>query len=169
MAKYEYGTSPKKINPKQKPKPKKTETNKKGDVGAAAHSRPNKKQKPQKKKTSKLKVTIYIIIGFAITFAISYRNSTINENFNKVQTLKKDLSILEQESDQLKVNIESNLNLKQLEQLAKEQLGMQKLQDTQKIYITLPKKDYVEPASEEVKIQEEKNIFQIIVDLLNGI
>ena len=32
---------------------------------------------------------------------------------------------------------------------------MQKISDAQKIYVTLPKKDYVEPASEQVVMQEE--------------
>ncbi len=46
--------------------------------------------------------------------------------------------------------------------MAKEKLGMQKLENSQKVYVNLPKKDYIESASEEVVVQEELNIWQKI-------
>ena len=95
---------------------------------------------------------------------ISYRNSQINESFNQVQTLKKQLAALEKENEQTKVNIENSQNLSFIEQEAKTKLGMQKLTNKQTVYINLPKKDYVESASEEVKIEKEKNWFEEFVD-----
>ena len=50
--------------------------------------------------------------------------------------------------------------------MAKEKLGMQKLTNKQTLYVSLPKKDYVEAASEEVKKEEDKNWFQKMVDSL---
>ena len=97
---------------------------------------------------------------------ISYRNSQINEKFNQVQTLKRELSSLQKENEQLKVTIENSLNLNTIEKLAKEKLGMQKLTNKQTIYISLPKKDYVESASEEVVIEKEKNWFEKLVDTI---
>ena len=41
---------------------------------------------------------------------------------------------------------------------------MQKLTNKQTVYVTLPKKDYVEPATEEVIKTENKNWFQEFVD-----
>ena len=52
--------------------------------------------------------------------------------------------------------------MKNIEQMAKEMLGMQKLDNSQKVYINLPKKDYIESASEEVVIEENLNIWQKI-------
>ena len=95
---------------------------------------------------------------------ISYRNSQINEKFSKVQTLKRELSAVQKENEQLKVSIENSLNLNNVEKVAKEKLGMQKLTNKQTIYITLPKKDYVESASEEVIIEKDKNWFEQIID-----
>ena len=95
---------------------------------------------------------------------ISYRNSQINEKFSEVQTLKKELSSIQKENEQLKVSIENSLNLNTIEKLAKEKLGMQKLTNKQTVYVTLPKKDYVESASEEVVIEQEKNWFEEFVD-----
>ena len=46
---------------------------------------------------------------------------------------------------------------------------MQKLDDTQKIYVSLPKKDYVEPASEQVVVEEEKNWFESIIEKITNL
>ena len=84
---------------------------------------------------------------FAVLFAISYRNSLINENFAKIKTLKSDLAVIQKENGQLEINIENSLNLQNVEQSAKELLGMQKLNSSQSVYVNLPKEDYVEPAT----------------------
>ena len=73
------------------------------------------------------------------------------------------LATTQKENEQLQVNIENSLNLSNIEKTAKEKLGMQKLDNSQKIYVNLPKKDYVEPASEEVMIEEEKNWFEKLI------
>ena len=74
------------------------------------------------------------------------------------------LSSLEKENQQLKVNIENGLNLNNIEKLAKEKLGMQKLTNKQTLYVSLPKKDYVEAATEEVLIENEKSWFEQFVN-----
>lgn len=106
--------------------------------------------------------------GFIILFAISYRNSVINEKFSEIKSLKTNLAGIEKENEQLKVNIENNLNLKSIEQSAKEMLGMQKLNNTQTVYINLPKEDYVEPASEEIKKEDNLNWFEKIINIITG-
>ena len=101
---------------------------------------------------------------FVLLLTISYRNSQINEKFNQVQTLKRELSSLKKENEQLEVSIENSVNLNTIEKQAKEKLGMQKLTNKQTVYVSLPKKDYVESASEEVVIEKEKNWFEKFVD-----
>ena len=92
----------------------------------------------QKKKRTK--ATLVVIAIFAVLLTISYRNSKINEKFTEVQSLKKELSSLQKENEQLKVNIENSLNFNNIEKLAKEKLGMQKLTNKQTVYVSLPKK-----------------------------
>ena len=54
-----------------------------------------------------------------------------------------------------------------IEKEAKERLGMEKLTNKQTVYVTLPKKDYIESASEKVVIEEEdESWFQKILDLI---
>jgi len=128
-----------------------------------------KKEQEQKTKEKrqlkpKVKVVLYVLIGFGILFAISYRNSLITESFSKKEDMKKELSVIQKENAQLKINIQNSLNLANVEKSATSMLGMKKLDDSQKIYVSLPKKDYVEPASEQIVVTEEKGWFQKVMD-----
>lgn len=160
-SKYEYETSPRKLEPFNAPNKKITEVKKKN----ANNARNTKKQKETKK--LKFKVIMYLICAFTILFAISYRNAQIDENFNKVQNLKSELAAIEKENAQLEVSIESSLNLTNLEQQARSLLGMQKLTNRQTEYVSLPKTDYIEAASEQVVLEEEKGIFEAIGNYLS--
>lgn len=157
---YEYGTSPRKlesdVQKKKQPQKKKlkiVEDLPKQDV---------KISKQQKKRQTKM--TLLVMAIFAVLLTISYRNSQINEKFDHVQNLKKELSSIQKENEQLEVSIQNSVNYNTIEKLAKEKLGMQKLTNKQTVYVALPKKDYVEPASEEVVMEDEKNWLEQIID-----
>ena len=117
-------------------------------------------------KERQVKLTLIVIGIFILLLTISYRNSQINEKFTEIQSLKKELSATQKENEQLKVNIENNLNLNTVEKMAKEKLGMQKLTNRQTVYINLPKKDYVEPASEKIVKNSNENWFQKLTNKL---
>lgn len=162
-SKYQYETSPRKLEPdydvpKKKPTKKKTQ---------AKRGVSKKKQKELKKK--KIKTTMYVLIAFSIVFLLSYRNAKIDENFAVVRSLKEDLEAVEKENAQLEVSIESSLNLTNIEQQAKSLLGMQKLTSKQTEYIELPKTDYIEPAAEDVIIEEKKGLFETIGNFISQI
>ena len=158
--KYQYETSPRKLEPDYTPIRKK-KTPKKSTVKKVETTI---KSMPKKVKKQQTKTVIYVVIAFAVLFAISYRNSQIDESFAKIQDLKQELSELEKENMQLEISIENSTNLNNLEQQAKELLGMQKLSSKQTVYVNLPKSDYIEPASEKVVIKEDKSIFKSVVD-----
>lgn len=159
---YQYETSPKKLRPEYEVQKKYYQKKRSYQNKKNTNKRNTKKVKKQLKPRVKLMFSIGIC--FMILFAISYRNSLINESFNKKENLKKELSTLQKENEQLKVNIENTLNLNNIEQAAKETLGMQKLQNEQKIYVNLPKKDYVEPATEEIVIEDQTSWIQKIIN-----
>ena len=146
------------------PELKKKTYNKQKNV-ATENIQPAKKTKANVK--PKLKIVMLLIAGFSVLFAISYQNSLINESFNKKEQYKKEAEALSKTNQQMEVNIENSLNLKNIEQVAKEKLGMQKLSNNQKIYIKLPKVDYIAPATEQVIIEEDTGFFQKIVNGLS--
>ena len=103
----------------------------------------------------KLKIVVAFSIIFVFLFLIMYRNSKISESFSEINKLKTEISKVEKNNNQLEVSIQSSLNLYNVEQSAKELLGMQKLTNAQTIHISLPKKDYIEPSVEAVEIEED--------------
>ena len=161
-ANYEYGTNPRKLEPNEK----KAKVEKKAKIKVVKDVPRQEIKLSKEEKKKQFRVTITIIAIFALLLTISYRNSQINEKFSSVQSLKKELSALEKENEQLEVNIENGLNLNNIEKMAKEKLGMQKLTNKQTKYISLPKKDYTEPASEQVIIEEEKSWIDSLMELL---
>jgi len=150
---YQYETSPKKISQNNTRKPEIKKVSK----------------KTKKKTKSKLKVFVICLFAFLVSFAIIYKNSKINESFSKIQMLKTEITKLQKENDQLEIGIQNSLNLNNIEQSAKEMLGMEKLTNKQTIYISLPKKDYIEPKIEEVIIEEKTNIVSSIIEKIKNI
>ena len=161
-SRYEYSTSPRKLQPEYNPRKRAKKNNLK--VVKDLPRQEVKMTKEQKKRRKS--IALIVVAIFVVLLTVSYRNSQINEKFSQVQKLKKELSSIQKENEQLKVNIENSLNLNNVEKIAKEKLGMQKLTNRQTLYVSLPKRDYVEAATEEVKKEEDKNWFQKIVDSL---
>lgn len=164
---YQYETSPRKIQPQYEPKQKKypkKSTAKRTKVAKKQNAKPKIKRRIK----GKVKIVLYVVIGFSILLAISYRNSVINEKFTQIKNLKSNLATLEKENEQLAVNIENNLNLKTIEQSAKELLGMQKLENSQKVYVKLPKQDYVEPVTEEILQEDNSSWFEKFINFIMG-
>ena len=83
--------------------------------------------------------------------------------------LRKGSSIasIEKENSQLELAIESSLNLSNIEQQAKELLGMQKLTNQQIVYVNLEKDDHIESAAESVNIEKETFMDKIINTVKN--
>ena len=169
LSNYEYGTSPRKIRPEYNPKRR----NSKRELEKIAEEKEKRELEEKKKKKMKIKLEkrrhhkniALIISGFLLLLAISYRNSLITEKFNEIRDIKKELAAVQKTNEQTEVSIESSLNLKSLEEIAKEKLGMQKLENSQKKYITLPKVDYTETASQEiVEETENENWLQRIIN-----
>ena len=88
----------------------------------------------------------------------------IDKQFSQIQSQKQELATLQKENEQLKVSIENSVNISNIEKIAKEELGMQKLSSKQTVYVTLPKKDYVETATEKVVKNESQNWFQKLIE-----
>lgn len=170
MKDYQYGTSPRKIESEYEERPKKKNQTKKVQKKSAVSKKKNDK-KAEKKSAIKFRIFagINIIVFFIIAFTIIYRNSLISQSFSQIQTLKTQVSEIQKENDQLEISIQNSLNLSTIEQTAKDLLGMQKLTSKQTVYLSLPKKDYVEPSTEEVILEENTSIVSKIMNLLGKI
>ena len=108
---YQYETSPRKLKPEEK-------TNKKVNTKKKVSTSKQKNTKAKQQIKPKVKTIMYIIAGIAILFAISYRNSLITAGFNQKEDLKKQLSTLQKENAQTEINIQTSLNLSNIEKSA---------------------------------------------------
>ena len=164
---YQYSTSPRKVEPEFRPKRK---TNQKKYQEQIKINEKQRKEAIKMEKKKHNKNVAFIVTIFLILLAISYRSSLINEKFSAIQKEKATLSSLQKTNDQLEVSIESSLNFKNVEEVAKEKIGMQKLENDQKVYVNLDKKDYVEASTEDINItnNENTNWFMSLINKIFG-
>lgn len=180
---YQYDTNPRKLKPeypktRKEPIKRKTSQTSRKQISRKTGTTSNTKRKTTAKKSkkdeikaqkilaAKTKFSIFIkcALLFAIIFLMLFRNSQISESFSKIQTLKTSITKTQKENDQIEINIQNSMNSNNLEQKAKDLLGMQKLTNKQIVYISIPKKDYVEYKAEEIIMEEEKGFFENIID-----
>lgn len=129
-------------------------------------TRPKSKAVAHKKEG--IKRTIFCsLIAISAFFLICVRYAEINEKFNQVNSLEKDLNSAVALNQQLSSDIESKTDLGYIEKYAKYQLGMQKPDDSQVVRIAYDKQDKI---SSPIVIEEEKEedfISKLINDLKN--
>ncbi len=164
MARYQYETSPRKIRTDYEPVKKKT-VKKKMTTKTNTSKRSNKKLKTLKK----IKIVLFVLIGFLAFFTISFRNAMIDSKYAEIKKLKNDLALVEKENEQLQAGIESHLNLKTIQEEAETQLGMKALSNDQIKYVNLPKTDYIEAGSEQIQIEEDSYFTKILNFIKNFI
>ena len=160
---YQYETSPRKLQPEHEPIKKqypKKSTAKKTATKTVTRTKVQK--------NNNTKIILCIGIAFVILFAVSYRNALIAQKYSEIKQLKSELSEVEKENKQLEVNIESKINLGAIEEKASKELGLKKLDDSQTVYVSLEKQDYIESSSEEVKLEED-NWFENIINKIKDI
>lgn len=161
---YQYETSPRKLQPEYR-----TEKKRYPKKSTAKKQNANKQNQKQEAKSFDKKIIFYIIAVFAVLFAVSYRNAFIAQTYSQVKDLKSELAQVEKENKQLEINIESQTNFGAIEEKAKNELGLDKLKDSQIVYVSLDKQDYVESSEQEVKLEEDSNWFESIIRKIKNI
>lgn len=162
---YQYETSPRKYEPEynDKPRRKKSKQNKQTKKSV------NKKATRFENFKFRFMCILNAVMFLTAVFVISSRSALITQSFAEIQSLKTTINDIKKENDQLEINIQNSLNLSNIEQTAKDMLGMQKLTNKQTIYLSLPKKDYIEPSTEKVILEEKTNIIDLICNFIGNI
>lgn len=121
------------------------------------------RREERKKVFRTIRNTFMCMIGFAVAILILYRYSLINEKFNQVEKAKKELASIESVNEQIQAYIDSETDLSYIENYAKYQLGMQKPQDSQTIYINAQKQDRIfTPARTYEEVEEENALDKLL-------
>ncbi len=118
-------------------------------------------------KTNPVKTLAYIFSIFSLTMVLTYRFSIINEKNLATQKLKNELASAESSLASAQIEVEQSTDLNKIEAYAKQQLGMQKPDKNQTIYVDTSKNMAVS-GSEEKKSTFD-NIIEKIKDIIENI
>ena len=169
MAYYEYETSPRKLRPEFERETTYRVPQARKKVNTQTQKKKNVKKVEKTDHSMVIKYCAFSVFVFLILLAFIYSDSKVDEAFSRIQTLKIEMSKLQKENDQLEIGIQNSLNLNNIEQAAKEMLGMQKLSNKQIVYINLSKEDYVLPTTETVIIEDTTTVFAKIMNFIRDV
>lgn len=130
-------------------------------------TKPKSKAKSRAKANATKKGILLGMIIVALLFLICMRYAEIDEKFNRVAAIEKDLASVRALNEQLNANIESKTDLGYIEKYAKYQLGMQKPTESQIVRIAYEKRDKI---STPIIIDEEEDssfLSKLLNDLKN--
>ena len=80
----------------------------------------------------------------ALAFLVLFRGLMITDKCAAVEQKRADLNALITSNEKLQYEIDRSLDLKNVENIAKSELGMRRAEKYQTIYLNLPQTDYVE-------------------------
>lgn len=106
--------------------------------------------KAQRVKTHKAIAICSIVLALCAGFMIS-RNVAVYEGKNEVEALQKELNQLKEYSSQKAFELDSNLDLEEIEKTAKAKLGMVRPEKYQTVYINIKQDDVTEVTANEVE------------------
>lgn len=132
---------------------------------------PGKRKNLKKVTTSinKGKVMLSIAISLAIAFTILWRYTMIIEANNQVKNLQDELSRLERITEQVKVELDSSIDLERIERIAREELGMRRPENYQIVYVDINTSDYAQVLGNTPKPNTTHNLLAIIFNRINKV
>ena len=168
MPRYQYETSPRKLEPEYVPVRKKTQNQHTKSTQKQTVKTKYQIQKEKKKVERKnhAKQIALVLVIFGMLLAVSYREIHIMEMFNNKKEMENQLALIQKENGQVEKDIkaeESKLDWNVIRQKASEELGMQ---EANKITVDLNKTDNVEKGEKLIKEDNTSFIEKIIEKLI---
>lgn len=120
--------------------------------------------KGKKNKKAKKQIIIWVVVIFVAFFFIIARYSYITQLNYDVALLEKSIIEKEAVNSGLTIELDNLMNLPQVRYIAKSQLGMQKPDNYQTVYIEVPRSDKVYKASESYGLYDR--LLQVLDDVL---
>jgi len=125
------------------------------------------KKKYRANRLIKVKMVAGILLLFSLGLIVMYRYALIAEINFKISSKEKQYEELKNENSRLKVAIENETNLSKITQVAQNELGMQKPDKYQIVYIEVPKTSFT-VTSEQYKDNDGK-ASTFLAELVNKI
>lgn len=103
----------------------------------------DKKQQTAKKRANVMAI-VKLLLLMACAFVVLYRAVMITDKCNAVEQKQAELNALVTTNEKLQFEIDRSLDLKKVEAIAQNELGMRRAEKYQTVYIDLEQVDYVE-------------------------
>lgn len=136
MSRYYYGTSAYKIDGAEY-----------GTVSSVKDNIAERQQLRQSKRAAfirNVRTCIALVSVFAIAISLLFTNAVIIEKSSAVNDMQKQLTELTEANNQTVLDIERNLDLKKIEDIAINELGMKRPDKYQIVYVNVEQNDYAE-------------------------
>ncbi len=126
------------------------------------------KAKPVAKPMSPVKVLLFLMLIIGLSFSVMYSRAQLNEMSAKVNSVTKELETLKSENIRLQTELEDRISLKNVEEYATVELGMEKMDASQVEYVTLTDGNQVEITEENDGSvwQKVKNFFDDMMEYI---
>ncbi len=110
-------------------------------------------------------ISAFVVIFTAVSITIVQSNVLINELNTEIITAEEQLNLLEAQSTQYQVQIDSKLSAEKVESYAEDVLGMTKAENMDKEFITMSGEDKGEVLADD----SNRNVFEIIADAFTSL
>lgn len=119
----------------------------------------------------KLKMVFAILSVFCCFVLLMYRYAIITELNYSVEKAAKNYAKIKNENTLLKIEIDKNLDLNSIREIAEKRLGMQKPDKNQIVYVKVPKTDVtiLDNAFAADKKQEDKGVLVALISKVSSL
>ena len=132
-------------------------------------SQPVRRTLPQKKHKFRWSVLIVGLICFGLSMIMIQRFAYLNEIDQEITNVQKQLFLVQASNEQKTLKIEESMDLKKLEEIATQQLGMCKPSKNQVVYVEVTNQDSAEILHQEKNQGILSEIMQSVKVLWNKV
>lgn len=127
-----------------------------------------KKENTKKNKNSALFIFICAVYMISIIASLLVKTATITEQKAELTAIKSEYNEILNINKKLEVDINSQIDLRKVEEIAIAQLNMNQPKKSQIVYITTEPRDYGEVLAGNNNQRKNENIFASLIKSLNG-
>ena len=111
--------------------------------------------------------SVYVVAAIG---SLLFKTANVNEKKNELENIKKQYEEVLNENKKIEVNLNSEIDLRKVEDIAIARLDMNKPKSNQIVYVNTNPSDYGEVVeAEEEPVKEKKGIFGSIIKTFTGI
>lgn len=160
-----YSSSVKTPEKKQAEKPKKEKQNM--DVGSRKFEEKTSHKRIKRRKNNFLNIALSVVLAVVVVLVVGliiHGQVQLTELNQKISAAQRDLEEQQSLYTQLEMKVDASISTSVVEKYAQEKLGMTKVSNSQKEFVSLSKGDKVE-----LTMEENDNIFDSIANAISSL